>query len=130
MIPKSANTWTKGESIWIKRIRVAFEHENCLAGASGGYQEISHLMLTNTDAKVLIGCGEKFKSYDSYAFDYQSLMNDKENSDQILFRGEWDPKYKPKQFFESYILSSSGVLKYDFDDNNNRWKPLDIKDKQ
>jgi hypothetical protein len=129
LVTSVATTWDKKESnIWLKRIRVAFEHENCLYGSSGGYQEFSHLMLTNAEAKVLIGYGKWLESYDSYAFDYQSLMQDKENSDQILFIGEWDPKDKPERFFESYILSSSGVQKYDFEDK--RWKPLDIKNEQ
>lgn len=37
---------------WFRDIRVAFEHENNFR--SGLYQEVSHLLLTNADLKVLV----------------------------------------------------------------------------
>ena len=40
---------------WLKRIRVAIEHENRLSGKRGGFQEITHLMLVNADIKILLG---------------------------------------------------------------------------
>lgn len=40
------NTW------WFRDIRVAFEHENNFKG--GLYQEVSHLLITNCDLKVLV----------------------------------------------------------------------------
>lgn len=39
-------------SFWFKRIRIAFEHENNFR--SGLYQEVSHLLITNCDLKVLV----------------------------------------------------------------------------
>ena len=37
---------------WFRDIRVAFEHENNFNG--GLYQEVSHLLITNCDLKVLV----------------------------------------------------------------------------
>ena len=39
-------------SYWFRNIRVAFEHENNFN--SGLYQEVSHLLITNCDLKVLV----------------------------------------------------------------------------
>ena len=39
-------------SYWFRDIRVAFEHENNFK--SGLYKEVSHLMITNCDLKVLV----------------------------------------------------------------------------
>lgn len=39
-------------SYWFRDIRVAFEHENNFN--SGLYQEVSHLLITNCDLKVLV----------------------------------------------------------------------------
>jgi len=36
---------------WLRRIRIAFEHENNIDGI---YQEISHLLITNCDLRVLV----------------------------------------------------------------------------
>jgi len=76
------------QSSWLRRFRIIMEHENHLTGKSGGYQEFSHLMLTNAVSKILIGYGEKFENYDAYAFDYQSIMSDLEiDAQPILFLG-------------------------------------------
>lgn len=39
-------------SYWFRDMRVAFEHENNFR--SGLYQEVSHLLITNSDLKVLV----------------------------------------------------------------------------
>lgn len=39
-------------TFWFRDIRVAFEHENNFKG--GLYQEVSHLLITNCDLKVLV----------------------------------------------------------------------------
>ena len=39
-------------SFWFRDLRVAFEHENNFC--SGLYQEVSHLLITNCDLKVLV----------------------------------------------------------------------------
>ena len=43
-------------SFWFRNIRVAFEHENNFK--SGLYQEVSHLLITNCDLKVLVSYPE------------------------------------------------------------------------
>jgi hypothetical protein len=50
------NTWGKRMDFCLKRIRVAFEHENNLKTA---YQEIIHLLTTNADIKILVTYAEK-----------------------------------------------------------------------
>jgi hypothetical protein len=42
----------KPNTFWFRDIRVAFEHENNFK--SGLYQEVSHLLITNCDLKVLV----------------------------------------------------------------------------
>ena len=37
---------------WFRQIKIAFEHENNFKG--GLYQEVSHLLITNSDLKVLV----------------------------------------------------------------------------
>lgn len=118
LVPNMANTWSKGPTHWFKRIRIAFEHENNLIGPSGGYQEFSHLMITNADAKVLVGYGSSFDDYDVYARDYQSLMSGLDNNPApILFIGEYAPKInqegKTYLCFESYIISQADIKKYE-----------------
>ncbi|MDD3365765.1 MAG: hypothetical protein WCS59_01340 [Sphaerochaetaceae bacterium] len=132
LVPDKAITWNKGLSIWLKRIRIAFEHENRLDCSSGGYQEFSHLMLTNADSKVLVGYGDSLNSYDSYAFDYQSLMkNLGVETDPILFIGEYAPMHGQKSgsslYFESYIITETKILKHDTDNPN--WRELGQIDK-
>lgn len=117
LVPDHASTWSKSSTTtWLKRFRIAFEHENQLVWSAGGYQEFSHLMLTNADAKVLVGIGASFESYYVYAQDYQTLMKGLEDEPApILFIGEYYPKINQNgdQYleFESYIISSSGILK-------------------
>ncbi len=129
LVPNNACTWKKGNSIWLKRIRVAFEHENKLDGQAGGYQEFSHLMLTNADAKILVGYGESEISYDPYALDYQKLMmNLDKEPDPILFIGEYAPIAEVDDLkFDSYIISSASVNKFCTNtQKGSSWKPIDI----
>ena len=53
---------TPAGSFWFKDLRIAFEHENNFN--SGLYKEISHLLLTNADLKVLV-------TYPNGEIDYQ-----------------------------------------------------------
>lgn len=45
-------------STWLKNIRIAFEHENYFR--SGLFQEVSHLMITRADLRVLVTYPEAF----------------------------------------------------------------------
>ncbi len=42
----------KEDTYWFKEISVAFEHENNLD--AGLYQEVSHLLITNSDLRILV----------------------------------------------------------------------------
>ncbi|SMP61072.1 hypothetical protein SAMN06298221_11295 [Sphaerochaeta associata] len=122
LVPKNCCTWNKADTIWLKRIRVAFEHENKLDGQAGGYQEFSHLLLTKADAKVLVGYGESQESYYPYALDYQKLMTNSD-TDPVLFIGEYAPIAGVDDLkFESYLISSLQILK--FDPGKASWGPM------
>lgn len=114
-IPKTCCVGNRTDTMWLKHIRVAFVHDNKLDGKAGGFQNLSHLLLTKADAKILVGYGESQESYDQYALDYQKLMtNTDKNPDPILFIGEYAPIAgvdDPK--FESYLISSLQILKFD-----------------
>ncbi len=99
--------------MWLKRIRVAFIHDNKLDGKAGGLQNLSHLLLTKADAKVLVGYGKTTESYDQYALDYQKLMTNSD-TDPVLFIGEYAPIAGVDELkFESYLISSLQILKFD-----------------
>ncbi len=95
---------------WLTRIRVAFEHENCLDKA-GGFQEIAKLILFNADIKVLMGWEDKTNSYDLFASEYQLIyesVKPPESATPILFIGE-----NLDTHIDAYLLTPSGILKYD-----------------
>lgn len=105
---------SKVKGTWLKRIRVAFEHENRLDSA-GGYQEIAKLMLINADMKVLMGYAEKGANYDAYAKDYQQIFSSAKNQlTPILFIGEYLDGHA-----DAYLITSKGLMKYDW--NVNIW---------
>lgn len=111
LVPKNCCTWNKADTIWLKRIRMAFEHENKLDGQAGGFQNLSHLLLTKADAKILVGYGKTTESYDQYALAYQNRMTD---SDPLLFIGQYAPKAEADDLqCESYLISSLQLLKFD-----------------
>jgi hypothetical protein len=47
LVPDISEGWC-----WLKDIRIAFEHENNFN--SGLYQEVSHLLITNCELRVLV----------------------------------------------------------------------------
>lgn len=98
---------------WLKRMRVALEHENSL-GPGGGYQEFSKLMLFNADIKVLMGWANVGKDgYDPYAEDYWSLYKStpKEvDSKPILFIGEY--RDSDEGNVDAYLMTKDGLLKW------------------
>lgn len=94
---------------WLKRIRVAFEHENRLDTA-GGFQEVAKLMLINADMKVLMGYANKGENYDMYAMEYQEIFNcAAHQTTPILFVGEY-----LNTSADAYLLTKNGLLKYDW----------------
>lgn len=48
---------------WVRRIRIAFEHENNFA--SGLFQEVSHLMITDCDLRVVVSYPNSEQELDS-----------------------------------------------------------------
>lgn len=95
--------------IWLKRMRVAFEHENRLDSA-GGYQEIAKLMLINADMKVFMGYAEKGENYDVYAKEYQAIFSSVPALPRpILFIGEYFDMHA-----DAYLIMSDRLLKYDW----------------
>ena len=98
------------EGTWLKRMRVAFEHENRLDSA-GGYQEIAKLMLINADMKVLMGYAEKGENYDVYAKEYQAIFGSVSAlATPILFIGEYLDMHA-----DAYLIMSDRLLKYDWE---------------
>ena len=111
LIPKTCCVGNRTDTMWLKRIRVAFIHDNKLDGKAGGLQNLSHLLLTKADAKVLVGYGKTTESYDQYALAYQNRMTD---SDPLLFIGQYAPKAgADDRQCESYLISSLQLLKFD-----------------
>ena len=101
---------SKVKGTWLKRIRVAFEHENRLDSA-GGYQEIAKFMLLNADMKVLMGYADKGENYDAYAMDYQRMYGSvTTQSTPILFIGEYLDGHA-----DAYLITVEGLMKYDWD---------------
>lgn len=112
--------------VWLKRIRVAFEHENRLDSA-GGYQEIAKLILFNADCKVLMGYANKGDNYDNYAMDYQAIYEDARQSGDvrpILFVGEYplDRKSGSVVKLDAYLITIEGLFKYDWTDG--KWDAM------
>lgn len=94
---------------WLRRIRVAFEHENRL-DAAGGFQEASKLMLINADIKVLMGYGNKGENYDAYAKDYQQIFTGvAAPATPLLFIGEYLDGHA-----DAYLITTEGLLKYNW----------------
>ncbi len=131
IIKQNAHTWSMPpHSLWLKHFRIIMEHENHLEGRSGGYQEVSHLMVTNADAKVLVGYGNNYDNYDFYAIDYQAIMRELDYEPQpILFIGEYSPFFNSPRAallrLESYIISKKSIRK--FNDKINDWETISIK---
>ena len=101
-------SWVKGT--WLKRIRVAFEHENHLDKA-GGFQEIAKLILFNADMKVLMGWADQGENYDEFAREYQQIYksaSSQKTITPILFIGEYSDTR-----VDAYLLTPSGILKHD-----------------
>jgi hypothetical protein len=54
---------------WFRQVKVAFEHENVFK--SGLYKEVSHLLLTNSDLKVMV----TYPSYEAHEESTLAEMN-------------------------------------------------------
>lgn len=103
----------------LKRIRIAFEHENHL-DKNGGYKEIAHLMIVNADLKVLMGYGDKGgNNYDAYARDYDCIYrsaNPPDFATPILLIGEYmPPEDNPSEVkLDAYLIAPCELLQFDW----------------
>ena len=121
----------------LKRIRIAFEHENHL-DKNGGYKEIAHLMIVNADLKVLMGYGDEGgENYDAYAKDYSCIfrsVNPPDSATPILLIGEYmpqkdnpseirdKPKDNPSVKLDAYLIAPCELLQFDW--RKEEWSPL------
>jgi hypothetical protein len=71
---------------WVKRIRVAFEHEHNIRKA---YEELSHLLITNCDLRVLVTYPEYDENDDLNYFREIALGGKIENSTSLLIIFGW-----------------------------------------
>jgi hypothetical protein len=79
--PSEHKTWGREMGYWLKRIIVAFEHENNLKTA---YQEIAHLLITEAKIKVVVTYAEK-NNTKNHAKDFCKILeNFKNNYTPIL----------------------------------------------
>ena len=112
---------------WLKRIRVAFEHENRMDGDKGGYQEIAHLMIVNADMKVLMGYAEYGDNYDDYARDYYWIYKSGEqqkSATPIVLIGEYGRlKEDGRQDLDAYVIATEGLFKYCW--VKDEWSPME-----
>jgi hypothetical protein len=104
----------KAGNYWLRDMRVAFEHENDFNGV---YQEISHLLLTNCDLKVLVTYpNNEFEDEAQYLHEIiegnrMSKVLSDEESFLIIIGSEGD------LFWEGYVYKESGY-------NKMGWKQL------
>jgi len=70
---------------WVRRIRVAFEHENNFD--SGLFQEVSHLLITDCDLRVVVSYPNNPDELASQLKYLYSIIADTDRSDQIAETG-------------------------------------------
>jgi hypothetical protein len=81
----SGKTWGAINGIWLTKIRIALEHENQISGSKGVYQEISHLLLTKADFKVVITYPQ-YNEYNFYLDDFRTIIrNNQDDDSDVLF---------------------------------------------
>jgi hypothetical protein len=66
---------------WIRRIRVAFEHENYFD--SGLFQEVSHLLITDCDLRVLVSYPDSERELKQQLDYLHSIIKGSDRSNQI-----------------------------------------------
>lgn len=99
-------------SYWFRDIRVAFEHENNFR--SGLYKEISHLLITNCDLRVLV----TYPNTDKEAKKELEYLHN-------IIKGNRQYKSISKQ--ESFLIilgSESGFLWEGYVFKEENWKPI------
>jgi hypothetical protein len=70
---------------WVRRIRVAFEHENYFD--SGLFQEVSHLLITDCDLRVVVSYPGNDEELPNQLHYLHSIISGTDRSDQIAETG-------------------------------------------
>src|SRR5438309_6138042 len=79
---KTLSPGSPPNTTWLRRIRVAFEHENYFN--SGLFQEVSHLLITDCDLRVLVSYPNDPDAELSYQLKYlHEVIKGNDRSDQI-----------------------------------------------
>ena len=92
---------------WVRRIRVAFEHENDFD--SGLFQEVSHLLITDCDLRVVVSYPGNRDELDSQLQYLHNIIAGTDRSDQIaetgafLFIAGWRYEEKGTIEWEGYV---------------------------
>jgi len=99
-------TWLDTDGNWLRKIRIAFEHENKIEGI---YHEICHLLTISSDLKVVVTY-PNHENHIKYVEDCQSILNnyDVDNKEILLILGFRNTN--EDILWEGYILSTQ---KYD-----------------
>jgi hypothetical protein len=77
------NTWRTTGGCFLTHIKIAFEHENIITGKAGGYQEICHLLTTNSNLKILVGYIAEYKQKGCVE-DFQSIIASQNDTNQSI----------------------------------------------
>jgi hypothetical protein len=70
---------------WVRRIRIAFEHENDFY--SGLFQEVSHLLITDCDLRVVVSYPDNRDDLDSELKYLHDIIAGRDRSDLIADTG-------------------------------------------
>ncbi|OLY94342.1 hypothetical protein SAMN05444008_10574 [Cnuella takakiae] len=104
----------KPNSYWFRQVKVAFEHENHFN--SGLYQEVSHLLLINSDLKVLVTYPSNRESTEQRQKEYLHQIINGTRIQKQLSEGESFLLifgYENEFSWEAYVYKETG------------WKTLD-----
>lgn len=76
-------TWRTTGGTFLTRFKIVFEHENIITGKTGGYQEICHLLVTNSELKILVGYLDEEKQK-GCAEDFHSIIASQDDKKQSI----------------------------------------------
>lgn len=92
---------------WLRRIRIAFEHENYFN--SGLYQEVSHLLITDCDLRVLVSYPNDEDELNEQLEYLHRIIAESDRSVQIaetgafLFIADWSDVKKGEIDWRGYV---------------------------
>jgi uncharacterized protein (DUF2147 family) len=92
-------TWGNRTGVWLRKMPIAFEHENNVGSA---YQEVSHLITTNAEMKVLVTYADETDT-DNCATDFQSIVEGVDTKPILVIFG-YQGESKDTIEWEGYVL--------------------------